>query len=221
MKTQIKIILLATLMPIAAMSADKMKMNFNNEDVTKVIEAYSKAYAQKFVVDAAVRGKVTIFFPEAVEQEEAFNALSSSLAINGYGISKQGDTMVVRSARNIQRDYIETSVNKPSMKPERMYTWIYNVKNIPAASINRDLRVLVSRDGEMSVTASSNQLIITDWTSNLNRIADLFAEVDKKPTAEATKLAESGRKPPMEQHRPGKGNKAPPEFPPEQKPIKE
>lgn len=190
----------------ASFSQTTVKMNYKEESILTVIENYSKATGQKFVVDPAVRGKISIFSKEELPQEDAFNQLSSALATNGYGISKQGDTMVVKSARNIQRDYIQTSAEKPSLKPERMYTWIYTVKNIPATSINRDLRVLMSRDGEMSILSTSNQLIFTDWTSNLNRVADLMAEIDKVPTAEAKKLAAEGAKmnPPM-----GKGPKGP------------
>lgn len=188
------VIVLISLASLMAQSAEKMKMNFSKEELTKVIEAYSKAYGQKFIVDPGVRGTVTIMVPETVEQAEAFNHLSSALALNGYGISKQGDTMVVRSARNVQRDLIEVGVNRPELKPERMYTWIYNVKNVPALQINRDLRIFPSKDGEMSVNPATNQLIITDWVSNLNRIADILAEVDKKPTGEAAKFAEASKK---------------------------
>lgn len=175
-------------------AADKMKMHFNNEDLIKVIESYSKASGQKFVIDPGVRGRITIFIQEPISLEESFNHLSSALAINGYAISKQGDTMIIKSARNIQRDLIEVSTERPSLKPERMYTWIYNVKNVPAGNINRDLRILPSKDGEMSVNTNSNQIVITDWTSNLNRIADIMKEVDKPLDPATAKIVEASRK---------------------------
>ncbi len=171
----------------------KIKMNFNNEDITKIIEIYSKASGQKFVVDANVRGKVSIFLPEAVSVEEAFNQLSSALAINGYAISKQGDTMIIKSARNIQRDLIEVSTEKPPLKPERMYTWIYTAQNLPVGSINRDLRILTSKDGEMSINVNTNQLIMTDWVSNLIRVGEILKEVDRKVTPAIAAIVESSR----------------------------
>lgn len=176
----------------------KMKMYFNNEDILKIIEKYSKASGQKFVVDPGVRGKVSIFIQDEVSLDEAFNQLSSALALNGFAISKQGDTMIVKSGRNIQRDLIEVSTQKPSLKPERMYSWIYTFKNISAESVNRDLRILPSKDGEMNVLLQGNQIIITDWTSNLNRIAEVFKEVDKKPDPEISKIIEANKK----DHRP-------------------
>lgn len=188
----------ALVLTIFAMSfahaEDKMKMYFNNEDLTKIIEMYSKASGQKFVVDPLVRGKISIFLQEPVSVEEAFNQLSTALAINGYAISKQGDTMVIKSARNIQRDLVEVSTEKPAIKPERMYTWIYTLKHQSADSINRDLRILTSKDGEMSIYANTNQLIFTDWVSNLNRIADLMKEIDKPVDPATAKLVEASKK---------------------------
>jgi len=171
-----------------------MKMNFTNLEITKIIEDYSKASGQKFIVDPGVRGRISIFVQEAVTLEEAFNHLSSALAVNGFAMSKQGDTIVVKAARNIQRDLIEVSTVRPTLKPERMYSWVYTVKNFTAEQISKDFRIITSKDGEMNLSTNTNQLIITDWTSNLNRIADLFEEIDKKVDPATAKLVELSKK---------------------------
>ncbi len=188
------IVALLSLSVVASQAADKIKFNFVNTELSKMIEAYSKVTGQKFVVDPVVRGMASILVQEPVTTEEAFNQLSSALAVNGFAISKQGDTMIVKSARNIQRDLIEVSTEVPSLKPERMATWIYTFKNIPAMEVNRDLRILPSKDGEMNVYAKNNQIIFTDWTSNLNRLAALMKEVDKPADPAAAKLAAEGQK---------------------------
>ncbi len=163
-----------------AHAADKIKMYFKNEEMMKIIEIYSKASGQKFVIDPAVRGKASILLQEPVSLEEAFNHLSSALALNGYAISKHGDTMIINSARHVQRDLIEISTEVPTLNPQRMYTWIYNAKYASVEEINREIRIFSSKDGEMSVNPRTNQLIFTDWTSNLIRIAEIIKQVDKQ-----------------------------------------
>ncbi len=192
MKLLLASVLLFTLSIVQA--DDKFKMAFNNEDLTKVIEIYAKATGQKFVVDPSVRGKITIFVSESVAKDEAFNLLSSALATNGYAISQQGDTMIIKAARSIQRDLIEVSTEKPTPKPERMYTWIYNAKNVSAENIMRELRMLTSKDGEMSASLSSNQIIISDWVSNILRVSEILKVVDQVVEPATAKLVQAAKK---------------------------
>lgn len=175
------LIMLTFLLAVSSAFADeKMQMNYKDEDVTNIIQKYSKAFSQKFIVDSGVRGKVSIFIQEPVGKEEAFNQLSSALALNGFAISKQGDTMIVKAARHIQRSLIEVSANLPAIKPERMYTWIATLKNSTSDEVNKNLRILSSVDGEILSDPRVNQLIITDWVTNINRIAEVLKVYDQK-----------------------------------------
>lgn len=174
-------------------SAD-MKFAFNNEDVTKMIETYSKATGQKFVVDPGIRGKATILNNDKVSDAEAFNLLSDALAVNGYAIAKRDDTMVVMSARNIQRNLVETMTTLPPLKPERMVTYMLTLKNIPVVQVNRELRILPSKDGEMSVLEGTNQLIITDWASNIHRVNEILQKIDVPTDPKVAKIVEASRK---------------------------
>lgn len=186
-------ILVALLMGANA-SAATMKRYFKNDELVKIIEAYSKASGQKFVVDPSVRGKISIFNQDEVSIEEAFNQLSSALAVNGFAISKQGDMMVVRQARNVQRDLIEVASELPPLKPERMVTWVAQLKNVSAETVNRELRILLSKDGELSVVPASNQLIFTDWSSNLGRVSELLKQIDKPMDPEVAKALKGKKK---------------------------
>lgn len=201
--------LVALLACSGASAAEKIKMNFNNEELTKVLEAYSKGTGQKFVIDPGVRGRISIFNQSPVDSAEAFNQLSLALATNGFAISKQDDIMVVKSARNIQRDLIEVSTQLPAIKPQRMYTWIVTLKNIPVEHLNRDLRILPSKDGEMNVNIGTNQFIITDWVTNLNRIAEIIQTIDQPMDAQTKQRIEAVRK-----ERPLRGKGPLPKAPP-------
>lgn len=178
---------------MTAFAEDKIKIYFNNEEISKVIEMYSKATGQKFIIDPGVRGKISIYNQEPISKEEFFNQLSNGLAVNGFAISKQDDVMVVQSARNIQRNMIEVSSQRPSMKPQRMYSWIYKPKYVAVSTLNRDLRILPSKDGEMNVFEQNNQIIITDWVSNINRVAEILEKIDIPEDANTTKLVKKAR----------------------------
>lgn len=183
---------------ITALAQEKIKLNFPNEDITKIIEVYSKASGKKFIVDSTVRGKITLLNQADVSLEEAYNQLSTALALNGFAIIKQGDTLVVRNARSAQRDLLEVTNDLPAMTPERMVTWIFTVKNMPAHELYTNLRILTSSYGEMSVLEKTNQIIITDWSTNLQRVAEVMKKVDLPIDPSILKMVTQAKKDRME-----------------------
>lgn len=187
-------LILASLIVVMASPAFALKFSFNGEEITKIIDVYSKATNQRFVIDPGVRGKGTVTAADDVTNEEAFNLLSSMLALNGYAISKQGDTWVVLNARNIQRGLIEVVNTLPALKPERMVTYAITLKYMPVEQVNRELRILPSKDGEMSVFTKTNQIFISDWTSNLHRIDKILAELDRPVDAKIAKIVDAAER---------------------------
>ena len=192
MKTWI-VALVLSLISVSAAAKGTMKFNYQNADIMDVIKDYSQASGQKFVVDPQVKGKVTAMNPESVSVEEGFNQLSMVLASNGLAISKQGDVMMISQARRIQRNLIEVGPDLPSLKPEKMFTWVISLKFISADEVNKQLRILTSTDGELVPFTQRNQLIVTDWVSNLHRISALIAQLDKPARGGVTAKTAKGK----------------------------
>lgn len=172
----------------------KIKMDFNNQELDVILKHYSVASGQKFIVDSTVRGRATILSPNEISLEEAYNQLSEVLAVNGFAIVKNGDWLTVKNARSAQRDNIEVSKDLPVAKPQRLATWVINLKNIAAQDVMKELRVLTSSYGELVTNTANNQLIITDWTSNLQRVSELIKQVDKPADPSIAKIVAQAKK---------------------------
>jgi type II secretory pathway component GspD/PulD (secretin) len=191
MKTLITILLITA---STALAQEKIDFNFNNEEISKIIQTYSKESGQKFVVDSIVRGKISILNPEKITKEEAFNALSEGLAVNGFAMVKNEDVFTIRNARSAQRDNLQVSTTLPTAKPQRMATWVINLQNRSAEDVQKDLRLFTSSYGELSSVRKTNQIVITDWTSNLQRVAALIKEVDVPVSDKIAKIATAAEK---------------------------
>jgi type II secretory pathway component GspD/PulD (secretin) len=157
----------------------KMKVNFKDQEITSMIESFAKASQKTFVVDPGVRGKISVFASGEVGLDEAFDLLSTGLALNGFAIVEREGRYVVMASRNAQRSSIPTLTEITSVKPERYVTLIVNLKHISAEEANKRLRVLPSKDGEMTPYEPTNSLLITDYISNVNRIAELLKQMDQ------------------------------------------
>ena len=190
-----KIIIVASLIfSVFVTAQDKLQFNFPNEELTKIIELYSKATGTRFVVDSTVRGKITILNSTPITMEESYNQLSEALKLNGFAIIKKADYSTVRNARSAQRDGVEVSSVLPSIRPERMATWVVTLKNIPVDEFKFRLsRMMSSSYGEIESVQTSNQLIITDFTSTLHRIADIIKEADIPLDPKLAKLVEQNK----------------------------
>lgn len=167
---------------------EKIKFYFNNEEIIKVLDYYSRASGQKLIVDSQIRGKVSILNPDTVELSEAFNQVSKALSMNSYAIIRESDTLVVRPVKQVLRGLIEVGTELPIPKPERMFSWVVTLKNIPVSMVNKELKKLTSKDGEMTILGENNQIIIVDWVSNLYRVRELIKQIDipKNPELEKT-----------------------------------
>ena len=159
---------------------NKFDFYFKEKEIIKILDKYSDLTDEKFIVDSSVRGRTSILFHDEITQEEAFNALSSSLALNGYAILREGNYWRVLPARVAQRSNLPVVTDLPSEQPIRMVTFVYKAKNRKAEELFKNLRVFNSKDGEVHVDMKKNLLLITDWTNNLQRVAGILNEVDKK-----------------------------------------
>jgi general secretion pathway protein D len=152
--------------------------DFPNADIQDIVKAISELTGKNFIIDNGLRGKITILAPSKITVAEAYKAFLSALAINGYAIVPQGKFLKIRSARNAQRDSIETYSGTYYPNSDQMITRIIHLKHIQAEAVNRDLRILSSKDGEMSIYAPTNSIILSDYGSNIDRVMKIISQLD-------------------------------------------
>lgn len=152
--------------------------DYTNAEIGDVIEAMSKLTGKNFIVDPQVRGKITILAPSQITVAEAYRAFLSALAINGFTIVPYGNFLKVMSTRNAQRSSIETYSGNYFPDTDQLITRIIRLKYISADEVNKNLRILNSKDGEMVPYPPTNSLIITDFGSNIDRVMKIISQLD-------------------------------------------
>jgi type II secretory pathway component GspD/PulD (secretin) len=180
---------------MAAHADDLISFNYdgNGEDITKVVSDYAKASGTRWVIDPQVRGRIAIVNPGKVSLADAFDQLATALAINGYAYTEDGGSYRISQARQIQRSNIPVVKEVPPLRPERMMTWVATLRNVSAEEMMREVRTMSSKDGEMVALTSTNQMVFTDFSSTLNRISKVIAELDQPIDAQRAKIVASGK----------------------------
>jgi general secretion pathway protein D len=153
--------------------------DYPNAEITDVVKAISELTGKNFIVDPAVHGKITIMAPTQITVAEAYKAFLSALAINGFTIVPSGKFLKIKSTRLAAHDGVETYTGAYYPTSDVMITRIVHLKHISADEVNKNLRLLPSKDGEMTPYLPTNSLIISDFGSNMERIVKIISELDK------------------------------------------
>lgn len=152
---------------------------FRNQPMSKVVELYAKESGKEIIFTPAVDPKITILTKQEVNVDKAFELLSAALAEAGLTFVKKSDVYVVTLARSAQRSSLEVVTKLPPMIPERMISYVHVLKHAKADQVNKNLRILPSKDGELVPYPETNQIIITDWISNVYRVRDTLVAIDQ------------------------------------------
>lgn len=158
---------------------DLVEANFPNAEITDVVKAIGQLTGKNFIIDPGVRGKISIIAPSKVTVAEAYKAFLAALAINGFTVVPYGKFLKVKASRNAQRDAIETYTGEYAPNSDIYITRIIHLKHISAEEVNKRLRVLPSKDGEMTPYEPTNSLIITDYGANVERMTKIIRELDR------------------------------------------
>lgn len=153
--------------------------DYPNAELADVVAAISELTGKNFMVDPAVRGKITIIAPTRITVAEAYKAFLSALAINGMAVVPGDGFYKVRPARAALRDNVDTFSGAYYPTSDQMITRIVKLQYISADEVSKQLQnILQSTNGEIKAYPATNSLIISDYGSNMDRIQKILSQLD-------------------------------------------
>lgn len=164
-----------------SVTSGEMSQNFQDVDISKVIEAVAKISGRNFIIDPRVKGKVTLIAPEAMDPDALYETLLAVLDVHGF-VAIPNDNVIKVVPANLAKDKIP--YRQVRENGEEWVTEVLNVNNVEATKLVAILRPMVAREGHLVGLAESNKLIVTDTVSNIQRIKSVLARVDKDLNSE-------------------------------------
>jgi len=157
-----------------------VQLDFNDAELTTIIDAISKMTGQNFIYDERVRGKVTIKSPTRITREQAYAVFESVLQVKGFTTVKTpGGALKIIPVRDAKQSNIETT--KTALAPpntDRFVTRLIPLQYIDAESITNTLKPLVSKDGSIDAYEPTNMVIVTESATNIRRILAIMEAID-------------------------------------------
>jgi general secretion pathway protein D len=157
-----------------------VSIDFNNVDISLFIKFMSELTGTNFVVDNAVKGKVTIISPARISLDEAYKVFESVLEVNGFTTVRAGEVVKIIPAPEARTKNITTLLELEKANPEdKVITQLIPLKYADPEEVKRLFTPLVSKNSIILAYAPANTVIITDMQSNIQRLAKILKQIDQ------------------------------------------
>ncbi|HFQ88566.1 MAG TPA: type II secretion system protein GspD, partial [Desulfobulbus sp.] len=154
-------------------------IDFNDVDINLFIKYISELTGKNFVVDRAVKGKVTIISPTRISEEDAYRVFESVLEVNGFTTVPAGSIIKIVPAVKARSKSIATILKGEKTYPEdKVVTQIIPLAHSNPVELKKLLAPLVSKTSVVIAHPESGILIITDVLSNIKRLQEIIKAVD-------------------------------------------
>jgi general secretion pathway protein D len=151
-------------------------------DLAELITTISTITGKRFIYGGKVRNiKVNIYAPknQRITVDEAYQTFLSVLETNGLTVIPHGKFLkIVESAGVANQTTPLFNTGQPVPSEDRFVTRLYRVSHISVDEINALLTKFKSKDGDITVYAPGNLLILTDTATNIRRMLELVEEID-------------------------------------------
>jgi general secretion pathway protein D len=172
------LMLCALLTPLQA-SAKGVVLNFSDVDISTMVKFISDLTGKNFVMDDRVKGKISVFSPAKLTNDEAFNVFTSVLELKGFTVVQAGKAykiiptnMARQSGMKIFADQERGPVN------EAYVARVISLDHIASPDAVTFLQPVVSKDGYISSFGPSNMVLVVDSALNIQKLLGIIELID-------------------------------------------
>ncbi|CAM8626378.1 PulD Type II secretory pathway, component PulD [Burkholderiales bacterium] len=167
-----------TVAPSVAMAqrGQPVMLAFRDVEIAEVVSAFSASMGLPFLVDARVKGRMTLEAPQPVSLSKAYELLVSTLSLQGFSVIRSDGFVRVVPATEAKLFVPGMSEGAGGMAAA---TRIFQLQHEDANQMMASIRALVPASNPITVNPGSNSLIISDTAENLGRIAEVISALDK------------------------------------------
>jgi len=154
-------------------------IDFDNVDLPVFIKFISELTGKNFVIDKAVRGKVTIISPTKISPDEAYRVFESVLEVHGFTTVPSGSITKIVPAVSARSKSVETRFQEDVVGPEdKVVTQLIPLKYADPDALKKLFAPLISKSSVIVSYSPTRTLIVTDVLSNIKRLLSITKAID-------------------------------------------
>ncbi len=157
-----------------AAGEDMVTLNFVNADIEGVVKVIGKITGRNFVLDPRVKGTVNIISSQPIARPVVYDVFLAAMRLQGFAAVEENN--IVKIVPAAEAKFEPGRSHAPN---DRVETRVYTLKYVSAMQLVPVLRPLIAPYNAIAAYGGSNTLVITDYASNLGRVARIVAAIDK------------------------------------------
>ena len=168
--------------PKQPLPVDGYTINYNTVSIIEYIRFASKICKVNFIYDEKdLNFAVTVVSDEPVTSANVMATLVQVLRIHGLQLLEQDNNLVIHKSPDVkQMATLVTDGSQDSKAP--IVTRIFRIKNAKPESVAAIIQPMISTTAILETSAETRQLILTDVTANVAKIAALIENLDSPHT---------------------------------------
>ncbi|MDZ7698605.1 MAG: type II secretion system secretin GspD [Deltaproteobacteria bacterium] len=168
-----------------AQEESHVTIDFENVDIPVLVKFISELTGKNFVIDKAVRGKVTIMSPTKISVDEAYKVFESVLEVHGYTAIPAGNIVKIVPAVEARSKNVETLLEEEAKGPEdKVVTQLIPLRYANPDELKKLFAPMISKSSVMVSYPPARTLIVTDVLSNIQRIFRITKAIDVEGVGE-------------------------------------
>ena len=167
--------------PATQPTTRRISLNFKDAPLDVVLDHLSEAAGLLIVKEGPVEGRVTLQSAEPVSPQEAVALLSTVLKANGFTAIQTGRTVRLVPRDKAKKGAVPVHVGADPATiaaTDELITQILPLLNVDAIKLRQELTPLLSTDADVTADESANAIIITDFSANIRRVAEVIQALD-------------------------------------------
>ncbi|MDW2982499.1 MAG: type II secretion system secretin GspD [Rhodanobacter sp.] len=174
--------------PTASPAPDRtVTLNFVNADIEGVVKVMAQITGKNFVIDPRVKGTVNIISAQPVASTAVYEVFLSALRLQGFAAVE--DRGLVKILPEADAKLHRNAATGPSSAEDGIQTRVFTLSHQSAVQLLSTLRPLVAPNNTITALQNSNSLVVTDYASNLVRLAGIIAAIDQPDDAGLAMIA--------------------------------
>jgi type III secretion protein C len=154
-------------------------INFNNVSISEVLKYVSRLTGKNFVYDPQeLQFTITMISDSPNSIEEVLAMVLQSLRVHGFNILEEGGAYIINTSSTVRVAGALERKGEGIAGPQ-IATQVFVLQNLASDQCAAIIKTMVT-EGAVVETIGDSSVIVTDVTTNLNRVAQVIKKMDSQ-----------------------------------------